>query len=115
MTPFWFAGRWCRKDWGSILSRLGKVPDTHLAAEIGAHVKGVQRLRRKLGIARYDRAKQIEPYLGRISDARLARHFGVARETVARRRRKLGIPPCNVAQANADMLLREYMRRLRGD
>lgn len=90
---YWWGGRWRRHDWGRIAHRLGREPDSSLAAEVGCDPTLVRRMRVRLGIPRWDPLGAMRPLLGKLPDREVARRLGLSRETVSARRRKLGIGP----------------------
>lgn len=111
---YWFGGRWMQHDYGRVAARLGKVTDTSLALEVGAHPAAIGRLRRKLGIPRFDKLADALPWLGKVPDRELARRHGVSPQAVMRRRQGLGIKPANLSKFKADALLRDYVAALKG-
>lgn len=111
---FSFGGRLQRYDYPAILSRLGKVPDAALAAEIGCPRQRVQELRKSLAIQSHaaTRRVQVDRLLGRYTDTELARAFGLTQQAVSYRRRRAGIPRASVKAAHARHRIQDYLDQL---
>jgi hypothetical protein len=83
-------------DWAQpgIIERLGTVPDSVIAAEVGVTRQRVAQVRERLGI-RSSRSRgypqEMIDLLGYQPDLEIARAFGVCGNTVSELRRKLGI------------------------
>ncbi|MFN8705929.1 MAG: hypothetical protein ACK50J_04565, partial [Planctomyces sp.] len=86
------------------LAMLGKMPDAHIAAKIGATDSAVFVKRVSLGIPAFGLKKQPEAFqwkasqlkqLGRISDSALAAELGTSVHIVIAKRHSLGVPPAN--------------------
>jgi len=111
---FSFAGRLHRYDYSAILSRLGKVSDTKLAAEIGCPRQRVHELRKSLGIISHaaQRRKIVDRLVGRYTDVELARAVGCSAQSVSQRRRRAGIPSASARASHARSRLQAYFDQL---
>jgi len=105
-----------RYNYSAILSRLGKVPDSKLAAEIGCPKQRIQELRKSLTIqsCAQTRHASLDRVLGRYTDTELARAYGLTPQAVGHRRRQRGIARMSVRFRNARHRLQDYLEKLKG-
>lgn len=111
MTPPRVYANWATAE---VRARLGTVPDSTVATEVGVSKQAVQQVRVRLGISpsgpneetsrRLSEAQRIHcplhvsPMLGHVPDAAVARQCGVSSATVHRWRKEAGrLPVCGVA------------------
>ncbi|MEM9462115.1 MAG: hypothetical protein AAGF11_48615 [Myxococcota bacterium] len=76
-------------EWKRVLLRLGRVPDTTIADELGCTRQAVVAKRRALLIPPF---RAPTPGLGSATDTEISRITKVPRSTVGYRRRRQGIP-----------------------
>jgi len=86
----------------NLTARLGKEPDTALAAEFGLYPQLVATMRKELDIDPFDPQKNtqidklhpgLSARLGKESDMALAAEFGLSKSRIHQLRAGLGIPP----------------------
>lgn len=111
---FSFAGHLQRYNYAGIIGRVGKVPDSTLAAEIGCPRQRIQELRKRLAIPAHavSRRSALDRVLGRYTDVDIARAFRMTPQAIGVRRRAKGIARASVRASNDRHRLQAYLDQL---